>query len=388
MLMRIFCLLALFCGSFAALATAADNAPAAKEEHRYLYVATPGVRNYLEYGGHGLLVFDIDNGHRFVKRIPTGGLDAKGQPLNVKGVCASAKTGRIYVSTTQQLLCLDLVTEQLLWEKRYDGGCDRMSITPDGKTIYLPSLEAAHWHVVNAADGEVIKKIVPNSGAHNTVVALDGKLAFLAGLRSPLLTVVDTSNNEVVKTVGPFTAAIRPFTVNGSSTLALVNVNGLLGFEVGDITTGKKLHRVEVAEFKQGPVKRHGCPSHGIGMTPDEREIWVTDAYNQRLHVFDATVMPPKQVASIELKDEPGWVTFSLDGKYAYPSTGDIVDTKTRKIISELRDENGAAVQSEKMLEIDFAGGKPVRNGDQFGIGRVTTSLSQRPHQQNDNPRK
>jgi DNA-binding beta-propeller fold protein YncE len=371
MLIRFFCWLALLSGSLTA--TAADNPPAANQEHRYLYVAAPGVRNYLEYGGHGLLVFDIDNGHKFVKRIPTGGLDAKGQPLNVKGVCACAKTGRIYISTTQQLLCLDLVTEQLVWEKPYDdGGCDRMSITPDGKTIYLPSLESAHWHVVNAADGEVIKKIVPNSGAHNTVVGLDGKQAYLAGLRSPLLTVVDTSTNEVVKTVGPFAAAIRPFTVNGRSTLAFVNINGLLGFEIGDIETGKKLHRVEVAGFKQGPVKRHGCPSHGIGLTPDEREIWVTDATNQRLHVFDATVMPPKQLESIKLKDEPGWVTFSLDGKYAYPSTGDIIDTKTRKILLELKDETGAAVMSEKMVEIHFADGKPVRNGDQFGLGRVT----------------
>src|SRR5207245_1157407 len=45
---------------------------------RRLYVAVPGVRNYLEYGGHGLLVFDVDHGHRFVKRIPTAGLDAQG----------------------------------------------------------------------------------------------------------------------------------------------------------------------------------------------------------------------------------------------------------------------------------------------------------------------
>jgi DNA-binding beta-propeller fold protein YncE len=340
-------------------------------ERRLLYVATPGVRNYLEYGGHGLVVFDIDNGHKFVKRIPTGGLDAAGKPLNVKGVCASAGTGRIYISTTQQLLALDLVSEKLLWEKRYEGGCDRMSITPDGATIYLPSLEGPHWHVVNAADGAVIKKIIPNSGSHNTVVALDGRLAYLAGLRSPLLTVVDTSTNEVVKTVGPFAAAIRPFTVNGASTLTFVNINGLLGFEVGDITTGKKLHRVEVAGYKQGPIKRHGCPSHGVGLTPDEREAWVVDAANESIHVFDATVMPPKQLESIKLKDEPGWVTFTLDGKYAYPSTGDVIDVKSRKIITELKDETGAAVQSEKMIEIHFAGEKPVRNGDQFGLGRV-----------------
>ena len=26
---------------------------------RYLYVAVPGIRDYLGYGGHGILVFDI-----------------------------------------------------------------------------------------------------------------------------------------------------------------------------------------------------------------------------------------------------------------------------------------------------------------------------------------
>jgi DNA-binding beta-propeller fold protein YncE len=374
MLLRTFCSLAMLGGAFSLLVPSAEMARAADQERHYLYVAAPGVRNYLEYGGHGLLVFDIDNGHKFVKRIPTGGLDAKGKPLNVKGVCANAKTGRIYVSTLEHLLCIDLITEQLVWEKPYEGGCDRMSITPDGKTIYLPSLEKAHWHVVNAADGAVITKIVPNSGSHNTVVALDGKLAYLAGLRSPLLTVVDTSTNEVVKTVGPFAAPIRPFTVNGSSTITFVNINGLLGFEVGDISTGKKLHRVEVQGYKQGPIKRHGCPSHGVGLTPDEREVWVVDAANESIHVFDATVMPPKQLESIKVKDEPGWITFSLDGKYAYPSTGDVIDTKTRKILLELKDETGAAVMSEKMIEIHFAGGKPVRNGDQFGVGRVSSS--------------
>ena len=123
--------------------------------------------------------------------------------------------------------------------------------------------------------------------------------------------------------------------------------------------------------FEKGPVKRHGCPSHGIGLTPDEKELWVADALNSRLHIFDATVMPPKQVASIKLRDEPGWITFTIDGRYAYPSTGDVIDVKTRKIVAELKDETGPAVQSEKLLEIDFQGGQPVRAGDQFGIGRV-----------------
>ena len=91
--------------------------------------------------------------------------------------------------------------------------------------------------------------------------------------------------------------------------------------------------------FKPGPVKRHGCPSHGIGLTPDEKEVWVVDAANRRVHIFDNTKMPPEQQASIELRDEPGWVTFSIDGQYAYPSTGEVIDVKTRKIVAALADE-------------------------------------------------
>jgi DNA-binding beta-propeller fold protein YncE len=350
----------------------AGSAACAVEERRLLYVATPGVRDYLQYGGHGILVFDVDNGHRFVKRIPFAGLNAQGKPDNVKGICASAATKRVYVGTTRTVTCLDLVTEKILWERSYEGGCDRMAIAPDGKIIYLPSFEKDHWHVLNALDGSVIAKIVPRSGSHNTVYGGDGKHAYLAGLKSPLLTVSDTSTHTVEKTVGPFSASIRPFTVNGRQTLCFVNVNELLGFEIGDIGTGKKLHQVEVKGFTKGPVKRHGCPSHGIGLTPDEKEIWVVDAHNEQIHIFDATVMPPRQLESIKVRDEPGWVTFTIDGRYAYPSTGDVVEAATRKIVAGLTDEHGAAVQSEKMVEIDFRGDEPVRTGDQFGVGRVT----------------
>src|SRR6266403_2942743 len=44
---------------------------AAHGEKHLLYVAVPGIRNYVEYGGVGILVYDIGAGHKFVKRIPT-----------------------------------------------------------------------------------------------------------------------------------------------------------------------------------------------------------------------------------------------------------------------------------------------------------------------------
>jgi DNA-binding beta-propeller fold protein YncE len=246
-----------------------------------------------------------------------------------------------------------------------------MAIAPDGKFLYVPSLERDHWHVVDGLTGDVIARIEPKSGSHNTVCGLDGKHVYLAGLRSPFLTVADTATHTASKTVGPFAASIRPFTIDGQQTRCFVCINDLLGFEIGEISSGKKIAHVEVAGFQKGPVKRHGCPSHGIGLTPDEKEIWLCDAYNQQMHVFDVTTLPPRQVASLKVRDEPGWITFSLDGKLAYPSTGDVFDVSTRKIVATLSDETGAAVQSEKMLEIDWSAEKPLRAGDQFGVGRV-----------------
>jgi hypothetical protein len=341
--------------------------PAGVERH-FLYVAAPGIRNDLQVGGAGLLIFDMDNGHKFVKRIETPASQVE-KPENIKGVCACAATHRLYFTTLTKLFCVDLLTEQTLWDKALPGGCDRMSITPDGKAIYVPSLEGPHWNVVDGMTGNIIATIEPKSGAHNTVVGLDGSRMYLAGLKSPLLVVADTKTHKEYGTVGPFSAAIRPFTVNADQSRCFVNVNGLLGFEIGDLKSGKMLARIEVQGFKQGMVKRHGCPSHGIGLTPDETELWLCDAANSHLHVFDMTIDPPKQIAGIKLREQPGWVTFSLDGKYAYPSTGEVIDTKTKKIITSLADEKGREVHSEKMVEIVLGEGV-VRTGDQFGVGR------------------
>ena len=365
-LMKIISRLLLLC---LALSISAGRIPAA-DSHHLLYVASPGIRNYVEYGGVGILVFDIDHGYKFVRRIPTWAVPEGKKPENVKGIAASAKTGVVYVTSLDSMIAIDAVTGKQLWNKTYAGGCDRMAISPDGKVLYVPELEGPAWHVVNAATGEIISTIDTNSGSHNTIWSADGSHVYLAGLKSRLLSVADANTNRVAKTVGPFENVIRPFTVNGSSSLVFVNVNGLLGFEVGDLHTGKKLYHVEVQGYKQGPVKRHGCPSHGIALTPDEKELWLADCANSAIHVFDSTVMPPKQLTTIKARDCVGWVSFSMDGKFAYSSTGEIIDVATKKVIASLRDENGHDVQSEKVLDLVIENGKVVRAGNQFGVGK------------------
>lgn len=363
-------LLASFILLISADRTLSRDAAAPAGLKRYLYVAVPGIRDYLGYGGHGILVFDIDKNHQFVKRIHTNGLHPDKTPSNVKGIAVSLPLNSIYITTLESLQRIDLTTEKIVWEKFFEGGCDRMSISPDGKTMYLPSLEKGFWNVIDCNTGNIIKRIEVFKRAHNTIYGPSGNYVYLDDIASPWLWVADAKKHELVNKIGPFGNFVRPFTINGKETLVYATVDSLLGFEVGDLTTGKKLARVEVEGWNMGPVKRHGNPSHGIALTPDEKELWVADGYNMRVHVFSA-VEPWQQLTTIPLQDMPGWISFSIDGKYVYPSSGEVIDVKTRKILTKLQDEFYNNVASEKMVEIDFIGNKAVKAGDQFGIGRL-----------------
>jgi len=348
-----------------------------KERH-LLYVAVPGVFNHhpdanynLRYGGTGIIVFDMDHGFQFVKRIPTWKLEPGQTVEMIKGIAADAASGRLYMTTTVRIAAFDLASDKIVWEKQYEGGFDRLAISPDGKTLYVPTFEGAYWDVINASNGDLVTRVDTGTGAHNTIWAPDGSRVYLAGLHNNYLLVADPKNNQVMEKIGPFSSNVRPFTVNGSNSLAFVNTNNILGFEVGDVKTGKKLYDVAVQGFPTGKPARHNpCQSHGIALTPDEKEICLADGVNNYIHVFDATSSPPKQIADVKVSDSPGWVSLSIDAKYVFPSTGDVIDRGTSKIVYTLRDETGTQVQSEKLLEIDFDGPKSIRNGNQFGVGQ------------------
>jgi hypothetical protein len=348
-----------------------------------LYAAVPGRVDDIGFGGIGILVFDASRNFRFVKRIPTWDYAAAQSPENVKGVAVSQSLGMMYVSTIKRLAAWDLLTEKKAWEQTYDGNCcDRMALSPDGKTMYVPSFEGPNWYVVDAKTGNLIKNLPTpaTQGAHNTIWSVDGSKVFLAGLRSNTMSIADPKTHSIVQTVGPFANFVRPFTVNGAGTLIYANVNDLLGFQIADVKTGKVLHTVPVQGYgwARERLAGHGCPSHGIALSPDENEVWVTDGSNSTVHVFDNTVMPPKQIRSIKMRDQPFWLTWSANGKWVYSSSGDIIDAATKQVTAGLKDELGREVQGEKAVEVIFQDGKPVKAVDQFGVGQVMHSASAR----------
>ncbi|MDQ3653135.1 MAG: hypothetical protein M3458_23210 [Acidobacteriota bacterium] len=351
----------------------AANKKAKPKLERRLYVADKS---------SGLSVYDIDNGHKFIKKIdlPDSG--------SYKGIAASPALGKLYITsnTKDELICLDLRTETITWRKQFGKYVDSMAVTPDGKTIYLPCRHDGNWWVLNAADGKVIAKIetgrgkmyedylIGDYGPHNTWSNPSGTRMYLEVLTMPYIFIVDTATHKIIGKVGPFGKGVRPFAVTDNEKYVFGNVDGLLGFEVaearrGNIWGGKVLHRIEAPtpserflQVKPGKRLPHSTPSHGINIRPDQKEVWVVDGVYGYVYAYDVTAMPPKHIASIPLFEKPedqprpGWISFSLDGRYAYPDSGGVIDTKTKQTVARIP-------ISEKVIEIVFSNGKPVRAG-------------------------
>ena len=149
-----------------------------------LYVAVPGRRQYLQYGGIGVLVFDVSRHFEFVKRIPTWDTPAAQEPQSIHGIAASPVTGLLYISTNFEVAAIDLRTDKMVWEQTYDGDCcDRVAVSPDGKLLYVPTVEGANWYVADGSPENASRSSTPSTvnNPHNTVFSPDGSRVFLSG---------------------------------------------------------------------------------------------------------------------------------------------------------------------------------------------------------------
>ena len=366
-----------------------------RRDRRLLYVALPGGsaggQFSSEMNGQGIVVLDVDRNFEFVKRIPTYNTAAAARRAEAAGIAASPATNMIYLAMRGRLTAFDLATDQMVWDKTYDGFCcERQEITPDGLTIVAGSNLRNFWYVIDARTGEMKGKIqAAATDAHNMALSADGKTVLMAP-NGVTVTVGDVPSMKAIRTI-TFSDHVRPLVINHDATRVYANLNNLLGFEIADVKTGEVIKRIEApAEMwkekwanRDKPGVRffgHGCPSHGIALTPDESELWVVDNINYGVLVYDNTGEWPVYRSSFPTTASADWITMGLDGRYAYLSSADIVDVKTKKIVGQMKDEFGRPMHSEKFLELAFreTPGKEygtvgevklVRTVSQFGQG-------------------
>ena len=298
-------------------------------------------------------------------------------PEQVSGVAASPVTNLIYVAARGRLGAIDMGTDKMVWSVTLDGKCcERPQVTPDGKIVVVGGDLQDYWYEVDARTGKLIGKLeAPESpNSHNLNLSADGKTAFMSP-NNKVMTISDVKSRKVIKTIR-FPDNVRVFVLNKDSTRIYANNNNFLGFLIADVATGKVIKTVEVTSVdwrskwnaNPRPHIPHGCPSHGIALTPDEKEIWLADGIFKKIHIFSNTD-DPKEIDTIDTPAGTYWMTFGLDGKYAYASSGDIIEVKTHKIVGQMQDEYGHTMYSEKLLDITFDNGHAQRVSNQFANG-------------------
>jgi len=354
---------------------------------------SPGNQHYIYAFNHNTItLYDIDHGQTQTKTIAL-----PSSVRSIRGVSADVASKALYIaygsnSSNGSLLKYDLVTNQVIYTKTYHTGIDSFALTKDGKKIYMPDGDGQGdnlWHIIDTATGNVLGSITGGSCPHNTVTGPSGKYIYLAGRCTPYIFVVDPATDQVVKQIGPFkNGGIRPFTVNGSETLVFVTDNNFIGFEVGDIVTGKVLYTVPATGFTC-KCASYDSPSHGISLSPDEKEVYIPDRFNQYIHVFNVSHLPaqaPTHITDIPLTHpisgnvpppcsldcmREGWVLHSRDGRFVYVgNSGDVIDTSLRKVVAYVPSLNDSRIY----CEIDWQNGIPILTTNRYGEGYIGSS--------------
>jgi hypothetical protein len=357
----------------------ATPAAAAGPIHHYLYV----------FPDQTLYVYDMDNGFQQIQQyslpMTNGGRGMMVDPVGAFLYLAYNGDGGIHGNGS--LLKYDLIQNLIVWTQNYTNGIDSGSVTPDGKTIYMPDGEAAYdgtWHILNTSDGTSRGSIftVAGNAAHNTIMGFTGQKVYLGGLNNSTFFIASTSTNTITSTIGPLAGGVRPFTINGDESLVFTTHTGLLGFQVSNLTTGQILYTVPVQGFT---APAGSTSAHGISLSPDQKELYLIDTPNSYVHVFGVSGLPgtaPQQLANIPLSpvlggtespclydcNKEGWMLHVGNGRYVVVGdSGDVIDTTTRTIAYYLPTVNN----TRKFLEIDWQDGHPIFTTTRSGMGYV-----------------
>lgn len=354
--------------------------------HRFEYVFDDGE----------VSVYDMDQGQALVKTISLPQTSS-----GIRGVTVAPATHLLFISYggdggasgNGSVLAYDLVAEKVAWTVHLNTGVDSGAVSPDGRRLYMPTGENSSsgiWSILDTASGAVIGSIQAGAGPHNTIASSDGHYVYLGGRNHNYLDVYDTTTGAV-REVGPLLGGVRPFTVNGSNTIAYTTASEFDGFQVSSIATGKVLFTVSFGPVPNGfPTS---APSHGVSLSPDERQLYVIDAVHKAVQVYDVSGvsqgLAPTQLGVIPLSGlnstespcaydcaQDGWLQHSLDGRLVYVGdSGEVIDTATRSVLTTLT----TLANTRKALEIDWAGGVPVATSGRVGVGYVVQAGASPP---------
>ena len=271
-----------------------------------------------------------------------------GVPIN-HGAAAAPDGRRLYFSSEaeQTLHVVDGKTLQVTKKIPLSGRPNNISISKDGRRVYVGIVSApGAVDVIDTTTLERVKSIPTKGGIHNVYVTPDGTHVVAGSIAGRLMTVIDQKTEEPVWTL--FNEGVRPiaFETNpdGSTKRVFVQLSDFHGFAIVDFAQRKEVGRVELPndvpadKVDKGPF--NGSPSHGIGVAPDGKTLWVTSRPNARAYAYSLPDL--KLLGAIDVAGRPDWVTFTPDSKQVYVATENtnsvvVIDVSARKEITKVK---------------------------------------------------
>jgi YVTN family beta-propeller protein len=315
---------------------------------------------------------------------------------------AWADSARIYVTNSagDNVHVIDPATNQVVQVIKDIEGAHGIGFSPDGARVYISNEADSTLDVVDRKSGKIIKKVplsghpnniavtkdgrrvivaiaeeqgaldfidtasltralivLVNGRQHNVYVTPDGKYSVSGSTRSGVISVVDIKKEEHAWEL-KLDAGIRPMTFetapDGSTRRVFAQLSNFNGFAVVDFAARKQVDKIKLPDEPTGygaQEQRLGAPSHGMGVAPDGKSLWVTSLSANAVFVYSLPDLKLQgHVALPELKVQgyqqpigalPNWVTFTPDSKLIYVSNSGIrsisaIDTKARKVVANI----------------------------------------------------
>jgi YVTN family beta-propeller protein len=261
------------------------------------------------------------------------------------GIAAPASQDVVYVTIEGhgrnkpgELVWINPFTDKVVRRMPVGPEPNQLAVTPDGRFAYVPTRDG-YYEVVDLGQAEIIERIYTGGRPHNTLCSENGKHMYLAPMGAPKrVTVVAVATHKPVGEI-PLSDVVRPVALSRDEKRLYACVDGLVGIEVADVAARKRIYRIP-AELPE-PQRKVASRSHGIGVRPDQKEVWECDVEHHDVHVYDVTAEKPLQIATVPIGSQVYWLTFRPDGKICYVSArgaGEVaaVDTQTKKIVARI----------------------------------------------------
>ena len=237
-----------------------------------------------------------------------------------------------------ELVWVDPATDKITRRLPIGPAPNQLAVTPEGRFAYIP-VSDGYYEVVDVPKAKMIERIFTGGRPHNTLCSAGGQRMYLAPMGNPKkVTIVDVATHKAIGEI-PFTSVVRPVAITKDEKRFFAEVDGLVGIEMADVAARKLVHRVPAelaAEHRQ-----KGSRSHGLGIRPDEKEIWECDVEHKEVHVYDITSQRPRQIATIPMGGNVYWLTFGPDGRFCYVAVLSrnevaVVDTAKKEIVARI----------------------------------------------------